>query len=170
MEFEQLAKGEQPEFQRHILRDLPQIPGLLSSGRLVLPYTSSIVLAETTEEILSDKIRALFERIYIKGRDVYDVWWLFAQMGVRVSWPVVKRKLGLYRAPFQPARELDFFHSEAAAKMLINAMRTDLPRFIPPAPLSVYQEDRFTPLINALRQVIADLIDQGMILNPVAAP
>jgi len=74
LEFEMLQQDLVPKFKRFVLRDLPQVAGLMIGGQLLLPYTSSIVLAETAEEILSDKIRALFERKYLKGRDLFDIW------------------------------------------------------------------------------------------------
>ena len=53
---------------------------LIAKSKLFLPYTSSIILTETLQEILSDKIRALYERQYLKGRDIYDIWWIVNQM------------------------------------------------------------------------------------------
>ncbi len=162
MEFERLADGALPESRRHILRDLPHVPGLIAAGRLVLPYTSSILVVETAEEILSDKIRALFERKFLKGRDIYDLWWLSTHMNVRVSRPLVEKKMGLYQAVFTPERDLSFFQSDSAADALQEALRTDLTRFIPAAILSVYQDAEFAPFIDAVRQVTADLIRQGL--------
>ncbi|MFH1982747.1 MAG: nucleotidyl transferase AbiEii/AbiGii toxin family protein [Pseudomonadota bacterium] len=162
MEFERLAGGALPESRRHILRDLPHVPGLIAAGRLVLPYTSSILVVETAEEILSDKIRALFERKFLKGRDVYDLWWLSTQMSVHVSRPLVERKMGLYQAVFTPERDLSSFQDVIAADALQEALRTDLPRFIPAAILSVYQEANFAPFVDAVRKVTAELIKQGM--------
>ena len=54
--------------------------GLVTTGELIMPYSSSIILAETPDEIFSDKIRALYERKYLKGRDTYDIWWLKKQL------------------------------------------------------------------------------------------
>ena len=76
LEFETLKPGHEPQFKKLILRDLPLVGGLITEGKLILPYSSSIILTETPEEILSDKIRALYERKYLKGRDIYDIWWI----------------------------------------------------------------------------------------------
>jgi len=168
MEFERLADGALPNSRRHILRDLPHVPGLIVAGQLVLPYTSSILVVETADEILSDKIRALFEGKFLKGRDVFDLWWLTTQMGVRVPRHLVERKMNLYKAAFTPKRDLSFFQTDSAADALGEALRTDLPRFIPPAILSVYQEANFAPFIDAVRRLTAELINQGMSFdNPV---
>lgn len=81
MELEILKGDRQPETERHILRDLPQVAGLIRGGDLILPYASSPVLVETPEEILSDKIKALFERTSVRGKIIYDIRWLVDQMG-----------------------------------------------------------------------------------------
>ncbi len=162
IEFELLKSSRQPEFQPQILRDLPQVAGLVSAGELFLPYTSSIILSETPEEILSDKIRALFERRYIKGRDIYDVWWIVTQLRTNVIWPVVRRKLSMYRAAFVAARKSDFFQSKAAEKEISNALKSDLPRFIPQNILTVYYNEQFDRFIDTVQKVTAEIMDQGM--------
>ncbi|MBW1799244.1 MAG: nucleotidyl transferase AbiEii/AbiGii toxin family protein [Deltaproteobacteria bacterium] len=162
LEFEILKQDQQPEFERHILRELPQVAGLVTAGQLILPYTSSIILAETPDEILSDKIRALFERSYIKGRDVYDIWWIVTQIGITPCWSITRRKLSMYQARFVPAREADYFQNKASAIEISKALESDLPRFIPQNIFSIYREEKFRPFINTLKQVTADLLDQGM--------
>lgn len=52
LEFEKLKTGHQPEFEKFVLKDLPSVTRIITSGELVLPYTSSIILVETLEEIL----------------------------------------------------------------------------------------------------------------------
>ena len=162
LEFEMLEQGQQPEFERHILRELPQVAGLVTGGQLILPYTSSIILAETPEEILSDKIRALFERTYIKGRDIYDLWWIVTQMGVKPCWSVVRKKLSMYLAPFVPARKVDCFLNKASKHEIIQALDSDLARFIPQSIFTTYKKENFGPFVETLEQVTQELMDQGM--------
>jgi len=42
------------------------------------------------------------------------------------------------------------------------ALRADLPRFLPQNIISVYQEQDFSDFIDTLKEVISDLLDQGM--------
>jgi predicted nucleotidyltransferase component of viral defense system len=112
LEFENLKAGHRPEFEKFVLKDLPSVAGLVRSGNLILPYSSSILLAETPEEILSDKIRALYERPYIKGRDIYDVWWLTKKLEISPQWDLTHNKFGMYQALFVAAREADFFQKK----------------------------------------------------------
>jgi len=162
LEFERLKPGHQPEFERFVLRDLPSVSGIISSGELVLPYTSSIILAETLEEILSDKIRALYERQYIKGRDIYDVWWLTKKLKVSPRWSVTHNKLEMYEIPFVAAREADFFLKKINISTISAAIESDLIRFIPQNIYALYQEGNFVEFINTLKEVNSDLLNQGM--------
>lgn len=161
LEFESLQSGRQPGFQKYVFRDLPQVSRLIASGHLFLPYSSTIILVETLEEILTDKIRALYERQYLKGRDIFDLWWIVAQLGTAVNWRMLENKLAMYRVPFQPARAIDYFQMEASLPEIENALWSDLPRFIAPNILTAYQADGFKPFILTLRQVSAGLATQA---------
>lgn len=162
LEFESLKADHEPQFQKYILRDLPLVAGLVTDGKLVIPYSSSIILAETPEEILSDKIRALYERQYLKGRDIYDIWWINKQLKVTLKWVNVREKLDMYQASFVPAREADYFQKIESASSITGALKRDLPRFLPQNILSIYQEDDFSEFITTLKEATSDLLSQGM--------
>jgi predicted nucleotidyltransferase component of viral defense system len=162
LEFEMLQQDQAPKYERFVLRDLPQVAGLMVGGQLLLPYTSSIVLAETAEEILSDKIRALLERKYVKGRDLFDIWWIVNQMGTKLRWPILREKLAMYQARFKLARKGDYFQTKEAAAEMIRALDSDLARFIPQNIVSVYRKDNFRAFIHAVEEITRGLWDQGM--------
>jgi predicted nucleotidyltransferase component of viral defense system len=162
LEFEPLKQGHQPGFEKFVLRNLPLVTGLVAAGELIIPYSSSIILAETPEEILSDKIRALYERTYLKGRDIYDIWWLRKQLKVAPQLAKVRQKLAMYQADFVPAREADYFQKKESGASVAEALKRDLPRFLPQNILSVYEKDDFALFRAALKEVTADLLDQGM--------
>lgn len=162
VEFEKLKTGLGPDYKTFIFRDLPSVSSLVAQGDLMMLYSSSIILAETLEEILSDKIRALYERKYLKGRDIYDIWWLVNHLRVKPKWDAMRKKLMMYETPFIPARKSDFFLKDKFTPAITASMKADLPRFIPQNVLSKYQEDNFIEFIAALRKVTSDLLDQGM--------
>ena len=162
LEFEYLKPGHKPQFQRFILRDLPLIAGLIAKGKLIIPYSSSIILAETLDEILSDKIRALYERKYIKGRDLYDIWSLRMQMKVLPDLVIVREKLSMYQIPFVPAFGADYFQQGESTSSVVEALKSDLPRFLPPNIITMYQEKSFDSFISVLKEITSDLLDQGL--------
>jgi len=162
MEFEFLKPGHEPQFRKFILRDLPLVAGLVTGGKLVIPYSSSIILAETPDEILSDKIRALYERKYIKGRDIYDIWSIRKQLKVPPNWITVRKKLVMYQDLFVPARGVDYFQQRGSTASVMDAIKRDLPRFLPQNIISMYQEENFNDFITTLKDVTSELLAQGM--------
>ncbi len=162
VEFEKLRDGYSPKYKQVILRDIASVSAMISGGDLIMPYSSSIILSETLEEILSDKIRAIFERKYLKGRDIYDIWWLSEQLKTSIHWPIVKNKFSMYEYEFIPVREADFFQKKMNKNKIIKALETDLPRFIPQNIYDVYKKDEFRIFIKSLSDVTSDLLNQGM--------
>jgi predicted nucleotidyltransferase component of viral defense system len=162
LEFEMLRPGYEPGFTRHILRDLPSVAALIAGGKLVMAYSSSIILAETPEEIMTDKIRALYERKFLKGRDIYDFWWIIKKLKAAPKWSKAREKFSMYQSPFVPSREADFFLHKESVSSIISAIKNDLPRFIPQNIYSMYQEQKFSEFVNTLQEVTLDLLDQGM--------
>jgi len=162
LEFETLRPGRAPATQKVILRDLPSVAGMLSSGKLIMPYSSSILVAQTADELLSDKTRALFERHYLKGRDIYDIWWLTERMKVAPSWTMLRSKLDMYQSAFVPSRAADYFQQESSVKEIVEAIVSDLPRFIPKNIYALYRGDNFKILTDTLQNLTASLQAQGM--------
>ena len=162
LEFEALKPLYQPDINKTVLRDLPSVAALLTNGKLIMSYSSSVILVETPEEILADKIRAVYERTYLKGRDIYDIWWLTKQYHLKPSWPLTRAKLDMYQAEFFPAREAGYFQKKKNAKEIISALMIDLPRFIPQEIYAVYQENDFKEFMDTLKTATADLSNQGL--------
>jgi predicted nucleotidyltransferase component of viral defense system len=162
LEFEMLQKGRVPAHDRFVLMNLPQVAGLMVGGQLLLPYTSSILLAETVEEILSDKLRALLERKYLKGRDLFDIWWIVTHRRVTIRWPILREKLAMYQAHFTPARRGDYFQTSEAAAAMIRALESDLTRFIPQQIISEYRKEGFLAILRAVEGVTRELWEQGL--------
>jgi len=162
MEFETLKAGMIPDFKSRILRELPSVAGLITNSELMLPYTSSIILAETPQEILSDKIRALYERRYLKGRDIYDIWWIVNQLNASPDWENTQKKLSMYKTAFVPSRDPDYFQDKASVSEIVESLEADLPRFLPGSILAQYRQNKFQQFIQTVKQVTARLLDQGL--------
>jgi predicted nucleotidyltransferase component of viral defense system len=162
MEFESLRAGIMPDFKSNILRELPSVAGLIAKSELMLPYTSSIVLTETPQEIFSDKIRALYERRYIKGRDIYDIWWIVNQLNLSPNWTNTQKKLSMYKTAFVPFRGPDYFQDKVSVSEILESLETDLPRFLPGNILTQYRQNQFQQFIQTVKQVTARLLDQGL--------
>jgi len=57
-----------------------------------------VVRAESMEEIMADKVVAIAGRRYVKGRDIFDLWWLKGK-GIIVDAALVEKKLADYKVP-----------------------------------------------------------------------
>ena len=162
VEFEEAIIGREPAVNRFILRELQVVSAVIITGRLMLPYASSILVAETADEILADKIRAIYERPYIKGRDVFDIWWLVSQLKLSPKMSLVRATLGRYRQIFRPARNPGYFQTREAVSEIAQALEADLPRFLPADIFSFYREKQFHELIETTAVVTASLLNDGL--------
>ncbi len=95
-------------------------PLRLPSSLPALPLV--VVRAETEAEILADKVVAFAGRRYVKGRDVFDIWWL-RQRGIEVDRDMVRRKLEDYGV--HPERFRDNL-----ARLSPDRVRQELERFL----------------------------------------
>ncbi len=68
----------------------------------------------------------------------------------------------MYQAPFVSAREADYFQKKESIPSIVEALKRDLPRFLPQNIFSKYQENSFADFIGTIRDVTAKLLDQGM--------
>lgn len=160
LEFEGLREGSLPDTKTYILSALPAVSYLIASGDFRVPRPHAVLVAETLPEILSDKIRALLERRYLKGRDMFDLWYLRAVLNAAVDKEMIERKFRMYAWPFQAARNLDFFAnpSSAVQEELTTAIRADLSRFLPPAVLEAHQAEGYASFLAAVRSLFAELL------------
>lgn len=63
-----------------------------------------VVRAETLKEIMADKVTAVAGRRYVKGRDIFDLWWL-AQKDVELDQDMVAKKWSDYGVRTAQLRE-----------------------------------------------------------------
>ena len=167
VEFERLAQGKIPNTTRMVMGGMPSAARLIAEGEFKVPRSSSVILVETPEEIVSDKIRALLERTYLKGRDLYDLWFLCSVRGYKAVPETVVAKLGMYNALFKAGRTLNFFSKPGDKEIaeIKKSLETDLPRFIGDEALGVLSEGGFNQIIDAVRSVFEGLLTSGIKLS-----
>ncbi len=160
LEFEGIRKDTLPETNNHILSALPAVSYLIAAGDFLIPRPNAVLVAETLPEILSDKIRALLERRYLKGRDIFDIWYLRTALNAVADREVIERKFRMYMWPFQASRNLDFFANPSPGMRdeMIRVIREDLSRFLPPEVLAVNQAEGFASFLTALRMLFDELL------------
>jgi predicted nucleotidyltransferase component of viral defense system len=166
LEFEGIRKESLPEIKNHILSALPAVSYLIASGDFRVPRPNAVLVVETLPEILSDKIRALLERRYLKGRDIFDLWYLRTALNAAADREMIERKFRMYAWPFQAARGLDFFADllPEVREKLKTAIREDLSRFLPPEVLAVHQAEEYASFLAVLQSLFAELRKMGVTL------
>jgi predicted nucleotidyltransferase component of viral defense system len=162
IEVEQIQPDKSPEQQKIPMIDCPSVFNMMKEGVLTLPFSSSILIVETPEEIFTDKLRALYERPYLKGRDFYDLWFLHSLLGARTNLNRLDRKLQSYIRPFRPARRTTFFLKKDARKELRETFETDLRRFLPFPVYKVLESSDFATIFQSLEEVLNPLIKDGL--------
>lgn len=164
LEFEGLAPGKTPDIRNIVLSSLGSVAYLASSGEFRVPRANTVMVAETPEEIFSDKVRALLERRYLKGRDFFDLWYLYAVCKTLPDASIIERKWTFYQAGFVARRSFQFFikPSKEEKTMMVEAIEQDLSRFLPPEVLEVHRKQKYSGFLEAARSLFKALQDKGV--------
>lgn len=164
LEFEGLLPDKSPDVRQLVLSSLGSVAHLTVTGEFRVPRASTVLVAETPEEILSDKVRALLERRYLKGRDFYDLWHLYAVLKIPADVNIIERKWRSYQAAFVARRDFRFFQkpSKEGKNQMRETIEQDLSRFLPPEAMAVFRAGQFSDLLEAARALFAELSTKGV--------
>lgn len=162
LECERLRDGAAVATEPRVLGMQAAVSYLIAGGAFRIPRPNSVLVVETLEEILSDKVRALLERPYLKGRDIFDIWHLREHLGVSLVPDMVERKFSCYAAPFTAQRLPGWF--ETAERDLKEAIEKDLGRFLPPEVMAACRNDDYRPFLNTLKGLFLELRESGVVI------
>ncbi|HRV43695.1 MAG TPA: nucleotidyl transferase AbiEii/AbiGii toxin family protein [Smithellaceae bacterium] len=164
LEFEALNSGNLPDRQNHVMASLSPVAYLIAAGEFRVPRPNTVLVAQTPQEILSDKIRALLERRYLKGRDFFDLWHLRDILKTPLDVTIVERKFTLYKAVFTATRSATFFTkpTKQNEKQMREAIEQDLSRFLPSEVLEIHRAEKFARFLDTTRSVFAELESKGV--------
>lgn len=114
-----------------------------------LPFT--IIRAETLEEILADKLIAIAGRPFIKGRDLFDIWFLEGK-GVKLKKDLLIKKFSDYSVKKEKLREnLSLFSGES--------LKREMNSFLPKRFRYQLEVDNYMALLDTVRNVIMNGVD-----------
>jgi predicted nucleotidyltransferase component of viral defense system len=162
VECERLQEGATLATEPRVLGMQKAVSYLIGASEFRIPRPNSVLVVETPEEILSDKVRALLERPYLKGRDIYDVWHLRDRLRVPVVRVVMERKFSCYAAPFTPRRRPAWFESND--KESVDAIEADLRRFLSLEMMEVCRADGYRRFLDAVKGVFRELREIGVVV------
>jgi len=147
--------------ERSVLRQLPEVSRFLLEAVIRVPFGRSVLQCSPIQEILAEKIKALVERSYLKGRDLYDIWFMRNTLQVSTTPSLVIERTKAYPGKFVSKRSLSTFLNAPARKKLVGALK-ELQRFVPQDELEMIKEKEHNHILLAVESTIRELLEQGL--------
>lgn len=157
------TKSSIPEQNLRIHIELAAVPSYHNTVKILsYPPLQPAVRVETLQEILADKILALGNRPYLKGRDLWDIYFLTIQKNITISWDLVWRKTTDYQTTISKIQKQLQIIQNTLSQEGIELLTTELKRFLPPSIFNSYQT-MFNDIITHIITLIQDSKKQGEI-------
>ena len=116
----------------------------------LLPFLPPpMVVACSPRELLADKLNAVAQRPYIKGRDLYDIWYLTECLHTELDTELVERKFQDYGTR-EPRRTL----TERLKVICAGDIAREMERFVPKALRQQLEADGYVGVLEAVRRVV----------------
>lgn len=127
-------------------------PFAVSRPDLELPITP-LVMAESLPELLADKISAFAGRPYLKGRDVFDLWYLHGVLQVPVDPVLIAKKFVDYRVD-DPLHKL----ANNLARISADSIDDEMRRFLPEPYATRLALDRYATILTTTENIVRAVI------------
>jgi len=153
-----ISQNPHQKIQIHI--ELAQIPSYKNQPRILnFPPFNPAITVEKPMEILADKITALGLREYIKGRDLWDIYYLTVEHKIKIDSKLVSQKIKDYEYTKE-----QYFEKLRITKGLLkekgkNVLENEMKRFLPKSLLDQYQGQFGTineHVINITRNILGE--------------
>jgi predicted nucleotidyltransferase component of viral defense system len=147
--------------ERMVLRQLPEVSRFLLEAVIRVPFGRSVLQCSPVQEILAEKIKALAERPYFKGRDLYDIWFMKSVLQVSTTPDLVIERTKAYPGKFVSKRSLSSFLNAPTRKKVIAALK-ELQRFVPQDELEMMKDKNYHHILLAVESTIRELLEKGL--------
>ena len=129
-------------FQRiRIHIELVYVPSYHNRPKILdYPPITPVVRVEEPSEILADKVVALGNRHYIKGRDIWDIYFLIIEKNIDTPWNLVFQKAGDYKITSSDLRKNILKVSKRLETEGPSILHNELLRFLPKKIFDQYRE------------------------------
>jgi len=133
--------SELPEQKLRIHLELSYVPSYINQPRILdYPPLNPAVRVEDPSEILADKIVALGQRPYLKGRDLWDIYFLVFEKHLVIPWDLVFKKGVDYGATPKVLKNNLFTAAQKIKKEGKSVLSNEMSRFLPPSLFDQYHE------------------------------
>ncbi len=121
--------------------ELAYVPSYHNRPKILdYPPINPVVRVEEAHEILADKLTALGNRPYIKGRDIWDIYFLTAEKNITIPWHLAFQKAKDYGTTSSNLKKNILKASERLEKEGLTILRNEMLRFLPKKFLDQYSE------------------------------
>ncbi len=134
--------------------ELAMVPSHQNTLKILpFPPLQPAVRVETSTEIFADKLLALGCRKYVKGRDLWDIYFLITEKQLAPPWDLVWQKTKDYHTtPTTVQTHLQHVRTQLE-KEGTTILSTELKRFLPPTMFTTYQ-DVFNDIITKIVHIL----------------
>jgi len=141
--------------------ELAMVPSYHNTLRILqFPPLHPAVRVETQTEIFADKLLALGSRTYIKGRDIWDIYFLKTEHQMTPPWKLVWQKATDYQTTAKAVHQHLIQVKSQLQTEGEKLLSTELRRFLPQTLFSSYK-DLFQDMITTVVHMINDAETEG---------
>lgn len=161
-----VSRSDDPDHTLRIHIELAAILSYRNRPRILdFPPVHPAVRVEDIDEILADKICALALRPYLKGRDLWDIYYLTHDRSVTVDWSLVQKKVKDYSGQVSERENILGDGIERARAKIRNdgssILRSEMERFLPKYILESYRSSFDTILESVINITTGNDADPG---------
>lgn len=130
-----------PEQTLRIHIEVAKVPSYRNQPRILdYPPLNPAVRVEHTSEILADKVTALGNRPYLKGRDIWDIYFLIVEKDISIPWDLVIQKAKDYGNTTAELKKGIITASKRIKGEGVSILSNEMKRFLPKPLLDQYSE------------------------------
>jgi hypothetical protein len=148
------TRSDDPQQKIRIHIEIADVPSYFNKPRILdFPPFQPAISVEEASEILADKVRALGYRPFLKGRDLWDIYFLYVERSIKLDHGLVVRKIGDYK---EEVDEFEDRFKESIRKIRENGhsiLSNEMDRFLPKQVLEGYKT-----IYNEILLSVIDLI------------
>jgi predicted nucleotidyltransferase component of viral defense system len=136
-----ITVSDVPEQKLRIHLELAYVSSYINQPRILdYPPLNPAVRIEDPSEILADKITALGRRPYLKGRDIWDIYFLIVEKHLSIPWDLVFKKGNDYGTTTKALKDGLLTTSKKIKKEGKSVLSNEMSRFLPTALLDQYRD------------------------------
>ena len=121
--------------------ELAYVPSYLNQPKILdYPPLNPAVRVKDSSEILADKITALGRRPYLKGRDIWDIYFLIVEKHLSIAWDLVFKKGNDYGSKPKALKEGLLAASKKIKQDGNSVLSNEMSRFLPTSLFNQYRD------------------------------